>query len=163
MPSGAMLIVCGSFADLSGMGYSVLIPVLGSSFPIRPRLLPVNQMLPSLSSASPCGPVYGDFRVYSRIAPDLGAIRQSLLAGRPVHHIEPSFAASGSCGREPCVGTSHKSMRALIGPERITADGRARSGKFFIRYSVIAGHSSGATGVSKFCIMRTTVSHPCGV
>src|SRR5262245_23873093 len=86
-----------------------------------------------------------------------------LVASWPVHHIEPSFAASGSCGREPCVGTSHKSMRALTGPDRITADGRARSGKFFMRYSVIAGHSSGATGVSKFCIMRTTVSQPFGV
>ena len=62
-----MLMVCGSFADLSGSGYSVVIPVLGSSLPIRPRLLPVNQMLPSLSSASPCGPVWADFRLYSRI------------------------------------------------------------------------------------------------
>src|SRR5262249_40008891 len=79
MPSGAMLMVCGSFADLSGNGYSVVTPLLGSSLPIKPRLLPVNQMLPSLSSASPCGPVCGDLSVYSRIAPVFGSMRPSLL------------------------------------------------------------------------------------
>src|SRR5262249_60693298 len=116
-----------------------------------------------LSPASAWVPLYGDSRVYSRLAAVFGPIRPRLLASWPVHHIEPSCAARGSCGREPCVGTSHKSMRALTGPDRITADGRARSGKLFIRYSVIAGHSSGGTGVSTFCIMRTTVSHPFGV
>jgi hypothetical protein len=30
------------------------LPVFGSSLPITPELLPVNQMLPSLSSARPC-------------------------------------------------------------------------------------------------------------
>ena len=54
--------------------------------------------------------------MYSRIVPVFGSMRPSLLASCPVHQIEPSLAARGSCGREPCVGTSHRSMRALTGP-----------------------------------------------
>jgi hypothetical protein len=158
-----MLIVCGSFALLSGSGYSVVRPVFGSSLPISPRLLPVNQMLPSLSSASPCGPLYGDFNTYSRIAPVFGSRRPSLLTSWPVHQIEPSLDARGSCGREPSVGTSQILMSTFAEPGLSTATGRLRSGKLLIRYSVIAGHSSGGMGAFMFCIMRVTVSQPSDV
>src|SRR5258708_20001850 len=106
IPLWSKLSVCGSFGLGSGSGYSVTTPVDGSSLPIRPAVLPVNQMLPDLSSASPCGPVKADFMVYSRIAPVLGSRRPSLLASWPVHQIEPSPAASGSSAPDPRVRTS---------------------------------------------------------
>ena len=48
------------------------IPVLGSSLPISPARFPVNQMLPSLSSTSPCGPREGRLE---RIFPDRTRLR----------------------------------------------------------------------------------------
>ena len=45
--------------------YSVTVPVFGSSLPISPALLPVNQILPSRSSLRPCGPVCGLDRVFA--------------------------------------------------------------------------------------------------
>src|SRR4051794_23599697 len=104
-------------------------PVFGSSLPIIDAPLPVNQILPSLSSARPCGPECGDFSVYSLIAPVLGSTRPSLLASWPVHQIDPSLAPSGSCGRDPLVGTSHSLMVVCTGPGITAAAGRWRSGK----------------------------------
>ncbi len=74
----------------------------------------------------------------------------------------PSFAAAGSCGREPSVGTGHSLIEASTGPGTMTAAGRGRSGKLLIRYSVSTGHWSFGTGTSMFCIMRTTVRQPSG-
>src|SRR5258708_20948499 len=104
IPLWSKLSVCGSFALGSGSGYSVTMPVDGSSLPIRPALLPVNQMMPDLSSASPCGPVDADFMGYSRIVPVLGSSRPSFLAGCPVHQIELSRAARGSCAPAARIG-----------------------------------------------------------
>src|SRR2546430_15524956 len=59
MPLPSMAMVWGSLAFGSGILYSLTSPVLGSSLPTRFMWLPVNQMLPSLSSTRPCGPVCG--------------------------------------------------------------------------------------------------------
>ena len=139
MPLWSKFSVCGSFAFGSGNGYSVTRPVSGSSLPISAALLPVNQILPDLSSARPCGPVNADFRVYSRIAPVLGSTRPSLLTSWPVHQIEPSRAASGSCGREPWVGTSHIVM---IGFHRAVDDGRRRARPFGKILDQVVGHGA---------------------
>jgi hypothetical protein len=56
----------------------------------------------------------------------------------PVYQIAPSFAASGSCGREPGVSTGNTLISAFTGPAMTAAAGRGRSGKFFVRYSVTA-------------------------
>ena len=106
-------------------------PVLGSSLPTNPALLPVNQMLPTLSSVSPCGAVWGDLREYSRIAPVFGSIRPSLLANCPLHQIAPSLVASGSCGREPMVGTFHSLIVACVGPGNVGRDRSRPLGKVF--------------------------------
>ena len=104
MPSGAMLMVCGSFADLSGNGYSVVMPVFGSSLPIRPRLLPVNQILPSCRSSGE--PVRARVRRFQRVFADragLGIDAAELVgeAGRSTRIELQPLAARGSCGREP--------------------------------------------------------------
>src|SRR5439155_13974386 len=67
----------------------------------------VNQILPSLSAARPCGPESGVFNEYSLISPDFGSKRPSLFANCPVYHSAPSEATAGSCGREFGVGTSY--------------------------------------------------------
>src|SRR5215831_6231471 len=93
-------------------------------------------MLPCWSSARPCGPELGVFRGYSLNWLVLGSNRPSTLANCPVYQIEPSAAASGSCGREPGVGTGHSSMAALALPGNTTASGLGFSGKFLARYWV---------------------------
>src|SRR5919198_1928385 len=119
-----MASVCGSLAFGSGILYSVTSPLFGSSLPITLAWLPVNQILPSLSSTRPCGPVCGVLSVYSLTAPVFGSTRPSLLIICPVYQIEPSLAASGSCGREPGVGTGHSLIAAWTGPSTILAGGR---------------------------------------
>src|SRR5262245_58312664 len=99
--------VCGSRAAGSGMGYSVTSPVFGLSLPIWALKLLVYQILPSLSATKPCGPALGVFRGNYLIVPVWGSNRPSTLANCPVYHREPSGATSGSCGREPGVGTVH--------------------------------------------------------
>src|SRR5215831_12654508 len=146
--------VWGSFAFGSGILYSVTSPVLGSSLPTRLMWLPVNQMLPSLSSTRPCGPVCGVLSGYSLISPLLGSRRPSLPESCPVYQIAPSLVASGSCGREPGVGTCQSLIAASTGPGTTTAAGRGRSGKFLIRYCVSVSTSSLGTGTSKLSIMR---------
>src|ERR1700687_5332649 len=115
--------VWASLALGSGSGYSVVKPVFGSSLPMKPALLPVNQILPSLSSIRPCGPLCGVFRLYSMIAPVLGSIGPSLLDNCPPHQNAPSLAGAGSCGRDPSVGTSHILIVAGTGPAISTAGG----------------------------------------
>ena len=56
-----------------------------------------------------------------------------LLANCPVHQIDPSEAASGSCGREPRVGAIHSVIVTLTGPEIITAAGEGLGGKCMAR------------------------------
>src|ERR1700751_4359638 len=67
-------------------------------------------MLPSLSSTSPCGPDLGVLRRYSLNSAVLGSRRPKRLAICPVYQIDPSGVASGSCGCEPRVGTTHSFM-----------------------------------------------------
>src|SRR5580704_8293179 len=106
-PFGAKSSVCGSLACGSGIGYSVTFPVFGSSLPIYALKFAVNQIFPSLSGTSPCGPDPGVFNVYSLNWFDLGSNRPSTLAIWPVYQTEPSGAKAGSCGRDPAVGTCH--------------------------------------------------------
>src|SRR5262245_53696732 len=120
-------------------------------------------MLPSLSSTRPCGPVCGVLSGYSLIAPVLGSRRPSLPDSCPVYQIAPSLVASGSCGREPGVGTGQSSIFASTGPGMTTAAGRGRSGKFLMRYWVSVSTSSLGMGTSKLSIMRMTVCQPSGV
>src|SRR5215472_14961757 len=128
MPSWSNTSVCGSRAAGSGSLYSVTSPVLGSSLPIRPAKLPVNQMLPSLSSARPCGAVCARLSGYSFNSPVLGSRRPSLLESWPVYQTLPSRAAIGSCGREPGVGIGHSWIAASAGPAMAAAVGRWRGG-----------------------------------
>src|SRR5262249_60404400 len=132
MPLPSMAMVWGSFAFGSGILYSVTSPVLGSSLPTRLIWLPVNQMLPSLSSVRPCGPVCGVLSGYSLIAPVLGSRRPSLPDSSPVYQIAPSRVASGSCGREPGVGTGQSSIFASTGPGMTTAAGRGAPGEILV-------------------------------
>src|SRR6266498_4723471 len=73
----------------------------------------VNQMLPSLSAARPCGPEPSVFSGYSLISPVFGSSLPSLFANWPVYHSAPSAATAGSCGREFGVGTSYSRMVTL--------------------------------------------------
>ena len=67
----------------------------------------MNQMLPSLSATSPCGPELGVFKGYSLNSPVFGSSRPNLFAPCPVYQSEPSGATAGSCGRDFGVGTSY--------------------------------------------------------
>ena len=126
--------VCGSRAAASGIGYSVTLPVRGSSLPTSAPLLPVYQMLPAVSSVKPCGPDCGVFNGNSFIAPVFGSSRPSTFAHCPVHQSEPSDAASGSCGREPSVGTIHSRMEIVTGPGTTTGSPPGLRGKCSARY-----------------------------
>src|SRR5205809_8072546 len=64
-------------------------------------------MLPALSSVRPCGPEAGVFSLNSLNCCVFGSNRPRTLAFMPVYQIDPSDAASGSCGRELGVGPSH--------------------------------------------------------
>src|SRR2546423_2342143 len=108
--------VCGSLASGSGILYSVTSPVLGLSLPTSAPVLPVYQMLPALSSTSPCGPECGVFSGYSLTCPVFGSTRPSTFAIWPVYQSEPSCAASGSCGRDPGVAACHAFIDTLAGP-----------------------------------------------
>src|SRR5205807_3656589 len=73
----------------------------------------VNQMFPSLSATSPCGPESGVLSGYSLKCPVVGSSRPNLLALCPVYQSDPSGATAGSCGREFGVGTSHSLIDTL--------------------------------------------------
>src|ERR1043166_1363654 len=132
-PALSKISVWGSFAFGSGIGYSVTAPVLGSSLPIKAPVLPVYQMLPSLSSTRPCGPEYGVLSGYSFTSPVFGSTRPSTLAIWPVYQSDPSRAASGSCGREPGVRAGHECIEILYGPSTIAPAGLPFSGKLALR------------------------------
>src|SRR5579863_2000320 len=133
LPFGAIRRVCGSLACGSVIGYSVTLPVFGSSLPMYALKFAVNQMFPSLSGTNPCGPDPGVFNVYSLNCCVLGSNRPSTLAICPVYQTEPSGANAGSCGREPAVGTCHSLIETSTLPGITTASGAGLSGKFFAR------------------------------
>src|SRR5262249_43065875 len=120
--------VWGSFALGSGILYSVTSPVFGSSLPTSAPVLPVYQMLPALSSFSPCGPECAVFSGYSFTLPVFGSTRPSVLVIWPVYQSEPSRAASGSCGREPGVAADHSFIVTFTGPAIIFASALFFSG-----------------------------------
>ena len=75
-------------------------------------------------SSRPCGPDPGVFSGYSLISPVFGSTRPSTFANMPVHQIEPSGAARGSCGREPSDGTIHSlDVHACTAPGTTTGFG----------------------------------------
>src|SRR5438132_13719846 len=106
-----------------------------------PLLLAVNQMLPLLSATRPCGPDPSIGNGYSLICPVVVSTRPSLLANCPVYQSAPSGVASGSCGREPLVGTAHSLKLTLELPRTITAGGLGFSKKCAARYSVMTDMS----------------------
>src|SRR5713101_6521264 len=83
MPCPSNTAVCGSSAFSTGILYSVTLPVRGSSFPIYPPEIAVNQMLPSLSATSPCGPEFGVFSGYSLNSPVFGSSQAQLVRRLP--------------------------------------------------------------------------------
>src|SRR5437870_7271074 len=129
--------VWGSVASGSGILYSVTAPVFGSSLPINAPVFPVYQMLPSRSSTNPWGPECVVLRGYSLKRPLVGSSRPSTLAIWPVYQSDPSAVASGSCGRDPGVGTCHSLIETFAGPGISTAAGLAFSGKFLVKYAVM--------------------------
>src|SRR5229473_3800310 len=125
--------VCGSSAFGSGILYSVTAPVRGSSLPMNAPVFPVYQMLPSLSSTRPWGPEWAVLSGYSLNCPVFGSSRPSTLAICPEYQTAPSRVASGSCGRDPGVGTVHTLIETRAGPGRSTPAGFDFSGKFLDR------------------------------
>src|SRR5438128_10130969 len=102
--------VCGSRAFGSGILYSVTFPVLGSILPISAALLPVYQMLPSLSGCSPCGPEFGVGSANSLNCSVFGSNRPTTFARWPVYQMDPSGATAGSWGYGGLLGVSHASI-----------------------------------------------------
>src|SRR5690606_19323496 len=80
--------VCGSRALGSGILYSVIMPVRGSSLPMVALPLPVYQMLPCASGVTLCGFAFGG-NVYSVTSPVTGSRRPMRFAHIPAHQIEP--------------------------------------------------------------------------
>src|SRR5258708_15845761 len=136
MPFESKISVCGSFASGSDIGYSVTAPVFGSSLPTSAPVLPVYQILPALSSTSPCGPECAVLSGYSLNWPVFGSSLPSTLAICPVYQSDPSLAASGSCGRDPGVGTFHSWIETFIGPSTTTPAGLPLFRKLLLRYSL---------------------------
>src|SRR5439155_14782898 len=134
-------------------------------------------MLPALSSVRPCGPDAGVFSLNSLNCCVFGSNRPSTLAFMPVYQIDPSDAASGSCGRELGVGTSHSLNVTgvfpvvLDGPVEGTdgvagaagAAGDLVSAKFFVRYSMSTGTSWSERLAPRSSIWRTTSCHSSAV
>src|SRR5919109_1705207 len=98
--------VCGSRAAGSGILYSVIFPVRGSSLPIVPLLFPVYQMLPCWSGVTVWGLAFSG-KEYSHTSPVWGLSWPTRLAHIPAHQIVPSGASTGSRARCPSVGTFH--------------------------------------------------------
>ena len=68
--------------------------------------------------------------------PVFGSRRPSTLVICPVYQSAPSRVASGSCGRDPGVGTCHSLIETRAGPGITMPTGFGFSGKFLVRYSV---------------------------
>src|SRR5947207_90048 len=143
IPLWSKISVCGSFTSGSGILYSMTAPVFGSSLPISAPVLPVYQMLPSLSSSRPWGPECGVLSAYSLVAPVLGSIRPSVFVIWPVYQRDPSRVASGSWGRDAGVAAGHVLIETVAGPAITAPAGLAFSGKFLARYSVTVASWSG--------------------
>src|SRR4029079_16617800 len=118
--------------------------------------LAVNQMLPWSSAVSPCGPDSGVGKANSLTAPVFMSTRPRRLENCPVYHRPPSGVASGSCGRDPSVGTAHSLKLTFAGPSISTADGRGFSGKLVARYVVTLSATSGGNAA----IVEISVRHP---
>src|SRR6266851_4085121 len=163
IPPWSKISVWGSRTSWSGIPYSVTAPVLGSSLPIKPALFAVYQMLPPRSSTRPWGPEWGVLSGYSLNRPVFGSSRPSTLAIWPVYQSDPSAVASGSCGRDPGVGTCHSFIETFTGPGITMPAGFGFSGKFLARYAVIVASWSGGIGTPRLIIIRITVRHPAAV
>src|ERR1035441_4688286 len=127
MPSWSKTGVCGSILVPAAGRYSAISPVFGSSLPTYPPEIAVNQMSPSLSATSPCGPELGVFKEYSLNSPVFGSSRPTLFAPCPVYQSEPSGASAGSCGRDFGVGTSYSWIRTfriptVVAPASVAAN-----------------------------------------
>src|SRR5713101_3924215 len=117
---------------------SLISPVFGSSRPTRLAFCTVNHKIPLWSKISVCGSLAsGSGILYSVTAPDFGSSLPTRAPVCPVYQIDPSLVASGSCGRDPGVGTCHSLIETLVGPGITTPTGFSFSGKFLARYSVI--------------------------
>src|SRR5579864_3671832 len=110
-------------------------------------------MLPSLSAVSPCGPDCAVFRGNSLITPVRGSSRPTTFAICPVYQMKPSAVASGSCGREPGVGTLHSLIETLALPGTRAARGPGLGGKFLAKYSATKLIWSSRTGAPALYIM----------
>src|SRR2546428_3025233 len=157
IPLGSKISVWGSFTSGSGIAYSMTAPVFGSSLPTNAPVLPVYQILPSLSSTRPWGPECGVLSGYSLKRPVFGSSRPSALVIWPVYQSDPSAVASGSCGRDPGVGTDHSLIETLAGPGITTPAGLVFSWEFFIQYSLTLATRSGGTLPSLLAIIPITV------
>src|SRR5262245_3479278 len=114
--------VCGSRALGSGILYSVIVPVRGSSLPIVPLLFPVYQMLPWSSGVTVWGFAFSG-SAYSATAPVSGLIRPTRLPHIPVDQIGPSGASTGPRAGWPSVGTFH-SRHVIVSSPDIRVDSR---------------------------------------
>src|SRR5215204_4687937 len=152
---------------------------------MSPLALPVYQMLPALSSVRPWGPEAGVFSVYSLICPVFGSSLPSTFTIWPVYQMVPSDAASGSCGRDFGVGTSHSRIMTdgACDDTGATAPGAAcgagfsagfsagvsaglspggvdpLTGQFFARYSTRTLASSSLTSAPRSIMFTTTSCH----
>src|ERR1051325_3056954 len=104
----------------SGARYSLTSPVFGSSLPTYSPRMAVNQIFPSLSATSPCGPELGVLSGYSLNSPVLGSSRPNLFVCIAVYQSEPSGANVGSCGKDFAAGRSY-SLISTLGAAAIAA------------------------------------------
>src|SRR5208283_3967228 len=89
--------------------------------------------------------------------PVVGSMCPSALAIWAVYQIVPSSDASGSCGREPGVGSAHSLNVTCAGPATIAPCGLAFSGKFSARYVTRVTNWSSDSCAPTFLIMWRTV------
>ena len=140
-PLSSNTAVCGSLAAGSGILYSVILPVLGSSLPTVPLPLPVYQIFPSRSGVMLCGKAFSG-NAYSQTSPVFGLIRPTRLPNCPQYQIIPSGVCTGSRARWPSWGTFHSrkvidaSPRTRVGFKLIV---RREMGRQILRDRVLGG------------------------
>src|SRR5262249_31235203 len=128
--------VCGSRAAGSGILYSVILPVRGSSLPIVPLLFPVYQMLPCSSGVTVWGLAFSG-KEYSETSPVFGFSLPTRLPHIPAHQIVPSGASTGSRALCPSVGTFHSLNVIDSSPRTRLGFSWVPAGKCVARYFVI--------------------------